>query len=788
MQYDVFISHSSHDKESVARPLSKALVERGLTVWLDEGQLHVGDSIRRDIEDALKQSHYLVAILSPDYLQSEWCQKELDAFFSKEKHQSKSIFPVYHGISVEDVERHWLFLADKVALNNIQGIRLLADKIHYSILKSDNGDLDIMPSLKGVPKPSILPFFGRQFFWVIVVVICILLVVLSTNKFETKSVYINNSSQGSVQVDQSTRIISNYSDSIDEAELAERLVQKMGLPNKQDLQAKDNKIKMLIETISRLKKQPGDEHKQAALKKLNEDKPKEAARLLERSLVEREGLMEVQSKNMATDWIDLGNILGLNNPEKALEAYAKAIKLDPKNISAWNDRSVLNMHLGNLTDAAAELNEAEKLSVSGSLWSAKVNNNLGNLYSRLGKFEEAEKSQRKALKLYETLGRQDGVAASYTNIGSIYRERGKLTESLNFQLKSLEIEEELGNQVGMVRQYTNVGIAYHELGELNTAVEFHIKALKGQEILGLKYGEANSYSSLGMIYIDSREFDKAYEYLSKSLEIHNANKYQEGIAEQYSHFCLAKKLQSLLSVAKDFCYKSLKIFNSYDNQYGVSIQYSTLSNIYAEEGDLVKAEEFALKSIEIDKSLGRDKSLADTYNNLGAAYSKKGDLVKSEELYLKALQIYKKNGRKERNAMVYENLSLIYQRQGKTESDKTVKLEALKIYEEFNNLEKMSVMYVNLGQIYFMSKELDKAEIFFLKSIKTLKKLGDEESLAYGYSTIGLLYYELEDLNNTCKYWQLSAKSADTVGDSSLKSFVKALLSQSCPPSVFKIN
>jgi hypothetical protein len=34
--WDVFISHASEDKESVARPLAEELISRGLKVWYDD--------------------------------------------------------------------------------------------------------------------------------------------------------------------------------------------------------------------------------------------------------------------------------------------------------------------------------------------------------------------------------------------------------------------------------------------------------------------------------------------------------------------------------------------------------------------------------------------------------------------------------------------------------------------------------------------------------------------------------------------------------------------------------
>ena len=41
LEYDVFISHASEDKNSVVRPLAEALVARGLKVWYDEFELRI---------------------------------------------------------------------------------------------------------------------------------------------------------------------------------------------------------------------------------------------------------------------------------------------------------------------------------------------------------------------------------------------------------------------------------------------------------------------------------------------------------------------------------------------------------------------------------------------------------------------------------------------------------------------------------------------------------------------------------------------------------------------------
>ena len=59
----VFISYSHDDSEWV-RKFAEALRDQRVAVWLDEWQLHLGESIREALETGLRDSDAIVAILS----------------------------------------------------------------------------------------------------------------------------------------------------------------------------------------------------------------------------------------------------------------------------------------------------------------------------------------------------------------------------------------------------------------------------------------------------------------------------------------------------------------------------------------------------------------------------------------------------------------------------------------------------------------------------------------------------------------------------------------------------
>ena len=76
--YDVFISHASEDKESIVRRLAISLRDRGLSVWYDEFEMKIGDSLRRKIDRGLANSRFGIVVVSRDFIRKGWPNYELD--------------------------------------------------------------------------------------------------------------------------------------------------------------------------------------------------------------------------------------------------------------------------------------------------------------------------------------------------------------------------------------------------------------------------------------------------------------------------------------------------------------------------------------------------------------------------------------------------------------------------------------------------------------------------------------------------------------------------------------
>jgi hypothetical protein len=79
----IFISYTSQDRE-FSRKLAADLSEIGHSPWLDEWEIKVGECIVEKVEVGISKADYVVLILSPRSIQSQWVDREWRAKYWEE--------------------------------------------------------------------------------------------------------------------------------------------------------------------------------------------------------------------------------------------------------------------------------------------------------------------------------------------------------------------------------------------------------------------------------------------------------------------------------------------------------------------------------------------------------------------------------------------------------------------------------------------------------------------------------------------------------------------------------
>ena len=99
----VMISYS-HKNKNIARRLATDLQQSNLDVKLDEKDILVGESIHQWVEKTVSESDYILVLLSPESMQSDWVRDEMNAarIREKENHRNILLTATLKGISASD--------------------------------------------------------------------------------------------------------------------------------------------------------------------------------------------------------------------------------------------------------------------------------------------------------------------------------------------------------------------------------------------------------------------------------------------------------------------------------------------------------------------------------------------------------------------------------------------------------------------------------------------------------------------------------------------------------------
>lgn len=150
--FDFFVSHASEDKLDVALPLARALAERGYRVWIDTGELTVGDRLLKEVNRGLAQARYGIVVLSWAFFSKDWPQWELEGLAARENSEGrKIILPVWHGMTLPQIAEVAPTLAGRIGTNTTKGIPGVVDDLIRAVTEAGREFAPEALAASGVP-------------------------------------------------------------------------------------------------------------------------------------------------------------------------------------------------------------------------------------------------------------------------------------------------------------------------------------------------------------------------------------------------------------------------------------------------------------------------------------------------------------------------------------------------------------------------------------------------------------------------------------------------------------
>ncbi len=203
----------------------------------------------------------------------------------------------------------------------------------------------------------------------------------------------------------------------------------------------------------------------------------------------------------ATDWFEKGvKFYGPGNFKEALNAYNKAIQLNPQYAEAYIGRGAAYADLGNNQQAINDFSKAIELKPR----SAEAYYNRGATYYRLvvfgsGADDKSGNLQRAINDLSKTIELNPQYAGAYIMRGIAYDKLGNYQQAVNDFTKTTQLDPQNASV------YIKLGLAYGNSGNYQKAINTYNKAIK----VFPKYSEA--YYRRGAAYLKLNNEQKGIE-------------------------------------------------------------------------------------------------------------------------------------------------------------------------------------------------------------------------------------------------------------------------------------
>jgi len=200
----------------------------------------------------------------------------------------------------------------------------------------------------------------------------------------------------------------------------------------------------------------------------------------------------------AIDWFENGCVLvNSGNPQKAVEAFTKAIKLNPNNEKFYVFRGNAYGEAGSNSQAVKDIAKAIKLNPKY----AKAYVSRGNAYLRSGNYQQAVKDYSMAVKL------SPKYEEAYCFRGVAYGALGKPQQALEDFSHAIKINPEYE------KAHFYRGLAYAESENYHKALEDLNKAVE------LNPGDSEAYFNRGRVYGLLGDTYKAVEDIRKAARL-----------------------------------------------------------------------------------------------------------------------------------------------------------------------------------------------------------------------------------------------------------------------------
>lgn len=312
-------------------------------------------------------------------------------------------------------------------------------------------------------------------------------------------------------------------------------------------------------------------------------------------------------------------------------------------------------------------------------------NNLGRTQLFKGDYSSSMASQKKALSYAEKHNLPTLIPSTLAYLGNIYFRMGKYDEANYHFNKSLKLKSSTDKNFPTTQVYAKIALTQMNMGKNDLALETLniqlVHCIRERDKLGL----ATIYIYKGLVHIDKDEIDVAKINFNEGFELANqtGNKHLQAIA--LGNIGLLYEKEGDFDNAFIHYQKDLEICKELADKQGTSISLCLIGQLLNLKGEFMEAIHHLQKALTISEMLGFQKGMAKALNTLGDIYYFKNEYERSIHFYERAITLTRRINNKLVLGYSLIELAIVFLVDGQFGKVKELLVEATAIGNELSN-------------------------------------------------------------------------------------------------------
>jgi len=264
---------------------------------------------------------------------------------------------------------------------------------------------------------------------------------------------------------------------------------------------------------------------------------------------------------------------------------------------------------------------------------ARLYSSTAYAFYKSGKYKAAIKDYEIAIKNLLLIDNAPEIAKVHNNIGTVYIKIGKWNKALYHLNTAYAINKKYGAAKEMSNNLGAIGLIFESKKQYDKALVKYQEALKILLTLPRNYHEtAAQYNNIGYILLIKGKYKGALLNFNKSLKLNIALRNYISVAETYSHIGQIYLKEKKPKKALFYYNNALNADKAVENSSGIASDLKNIGKCYEALTQYKLAAEHFLRAIRINNALQLPRRVMSDLKNLIRIYTKLKNKKKIKEL------------------------------------------------------------------------------------------------------------------------------------------------------------